>query len=95
MRLDPDRGMRRLQLLLGARQLDRGVAFRTRGPGPRHGDFRIGQSCIRHGRLSASGKRPHDQQHRNQASRKALLRSPVSHAVCSPRPHARRIRQQG
>jgi hypothetical protein len=84
MRLHLDRGMRRLQLLRGARQLDRRMALGTDGPRSRHGDLRSGQGLVRHGRLSASGKRHQDQRARNQASRDTLPECHTCHALCSP-----------
>jgi hypothetical protein len=86
MRLDPDRGMGSPQLLLRTREPDLHMALGPGGARPRHGHLRTGQGCVRHGRLSASDKRHQDQHARNQASRKTLLRSLVSHDVRSPPP---------
>ena len=89
MRPDPDRGMRGLQLLLGARQFDRRMALGTGGPRPRHGDLRRGQGFVRHGRLSASGKRHQDQHARDQASRNAPPDCLTPHAVRQSPPMSR------
>ena len=95
MRLRPDRGMRRLQLLLGARQLDWSISLRTRGPRPSERNLGGAQLFMRHGRLGASDKRHQDQRARNQASRHALPHSLAPHSICSPPPHAPVMREKG
>ena len=87
--LGPGRGMRRLQLRLRAGQCGRRMALGTGGACPRHGGLRNGQGFVRHGRLSASGKRHQDQRARDQASRNTLPGCLTPHAVCSPPPMGR------
>ena len=88
-RLRPHRGLRRLPLLLGARQLDRRMALGTRGPRPCDGQFRGAERFMRQGCLSAPGERRQREGARGQASRSTPPDPLSAHAVCSPTPMPR------
>ena len=88
-RLRPDRGLRRLQFLLGARQLGRRMTLGTRRPRPRDGQFRSAERFIRQRGLSAPGKEGQRERARGETSRCTPPVPSSTHAVCSPPPMPR------
>ena len=93
-RLGADRGLRRLQLVLGARQLDRRIPLGTCGARARDGQLRSTERFIRHGRLSAPGERRQREGGRGKASRSTPPDPLSAHAVCSPTPMFPVMRRQ-